>query len=44
MENDPWGRPYLYTAPGQGGQPYAISTLGADGREGGEGENADIVN
>ncbi|MGQ0589731.1 MAG: type II secretion system major pseudopilin GspG, partial [Sphingosinicella sp.] len=31
VENDPWGRPYLYTAPGQGGQPYAISTLGADG-------------
>ena len=44
VENDPWGRPYVYAAPGAGGQPYTISTLGADGREGGEGENADIAN
>ncbi|MGE3396810.1 MAG: type II secretion system major pseudopilin GspG [Sphingomonas sp.] len=44
LPNDPWNRPYLYAAPGQGGQPFTISTLGADGREGGDGENADIAN
>ena len=42
LPNDPWNRPYLYAAPGESGQPYTISTLGADGREGGSGENADI--
>jgi general secretion pathway protein G len=46
---DPWGRPYLYLYPGErpaaAGQDRAdIYTLGADGREGGEGENADIGN
>jgi general secretion pathway protein G len=40
---DPWGRPYLYRAPGENG-PYDLSSLGADGRPGGEGENADITN
>ena len=44
LPNDPWNRPYVYSAPGQGGQPFTISTLGADGREGGDGENADIAN
>jgi general secretion pathway protein G len=44
LPNDPWNRPYAYSAPGQGGQPFTISTLGADGREGGDGENADITN
>jgi len=38
---DPWGRPYEYNSPGQEG-PYEVFTLGADGREGGEDENADI--
>ena len=39
---DPWGNDFRYTAPGQG-KPYDLSSLGADGREGGEGENRDIV-
>ena len=39
---DPWDRPYRYTAPGRNGQPYTIMTLGADGREGGSGNDADI--
>ncbi len=38
---DPWGQPYLYRAPGRSGG-YEIISYGADGREGGEGENADI--
>lgn len=43
LENrsDPWGRKYGYNSPGQQG-PYEVFTLGADGREGGDGENADI--
>lgn len=43
LPNDPWGRPYRYAYPGQHGA-YDISTLGADGAPGGEGENADIGN
>ena len=40
--SDPWGRPYVYVFPGEGGRDYGLSTLGADGQEGGDGENADI--
>lgn len=40
---DPWGKPYLYRQPGQHG-PVDIFSYGADGVEGGEGVNADIVN
>lgn len=39
---DPWGHPYVYRAPGRSGG-YEIVSYGADGREGGEGENADIT-
>lgn len=38
---DPWGRPYLYKIPGQHGI-YDLYTLGADGKEGGDGEDQDI--
>ncbi len=38
---DPWGQAYIYRAPGRNGG-YEIVSLGADGREGGEGEHADI--
>jgi general secretion pathway protein G len=41
LPNDPWGRPYLYAAPGQHGDAD-IWTLGADNKEGGEGADADI--
>ena len=40
---DPWGREYLYKAPGEHGD-YDLSSLGKDGREGGEGEDQDITN
>ncbi len=40
---DPWGRPYEYRSPGQHGQ-YDLYTLGSDGLEGGEGEDADVTN
>ncbi len=41
IPSDPWGNAYLYRAPGRSGG-YEIASLGADGREGGEDENADI--
>jgi general secretion pathway protein G len=39
---DPWGHPYVYRFPGEHGD-YDLYSLGADGQDGGEGENADIV-
>jgi general secretion pathway protein G len=39
---DPWNRPYVYRFPGQHGD-YDLYSLGADGREGGDGENRDIT-
>lgn len=39
---DPWGRAYLYRAPGTKGE-YEIVSLGKDGQPGGEGETADIT-
>jgi general secretion pathway protein G len=40
---DPWGNDFRYAAPGQG-KPFDLASLGADGKEGGEGENRDITN
>lgn len=39
---DPWGNPYQYGVPGANGQPVAIFSFGADGKRGGEGNDADI--
>jgi general secretion pathway protein G len=39
---DPWGKDYQYASPGQHGE-YDLSSLGADGKPGGEGENQDVV-
>jgi general secretion pathway protein G len=39
---DPWQNPYQYSLPGTGGQPYALYSFGADGKRGGEGNDADI--
>ena len=44
LPNDPWNSPYVYVSPGPNGAPYRIASLGADKREGGSGENADITN
>lgn len=41
---DPWGRAYVYTAPGTINQPsYDLYSLGKDGTVGGEGESADVT-
>jgi general secretion pathway protein G len=38
---DPWGRSYQYNAPGSKG-PFEVLSYGADGREGGDGADADL--
>jgi general secretion pathway protein G len=40
---DAWGNDYRYTVPGQG-KAYDLVSLGADGRDGGDGENRDVTN
>ena len=41
---DPWGRPYIYIAPGKANpQSFDIYTLGRDGKPGGDGEDADLT-
>lgn len=39
---DPWGNPYQYRFPGEHGD-YDLFSLGADGKEGGEGEDTDVL-
>lgn len=39
---DPWQHPYQYAVPGANGQPFALYSLGADGKAGGDGDAADI--
>ncbi len=39
--NDPWGKPYNYKVPGLHGA-FDVSSLGADGKEGGAGEDQDL--
>ncbi len=41
VPDDPWERPYVYARPAGGGA-FTLLTLGADGAEGGESEDADI--
>lgn len=42
IREDPWGNPYQYRAPGEHGE-YDLFSYGADKKEGGEGENRDVV-
>jgi general secretion pathway protein G len=44
LPDDPWGNAYLYAAPGRDGRSFDIYSHGADGREGGEGDDADLGN
>jgi general secretion pathway protein G len=39
---DPWGNIYIYISPGVYGD-YDLMSYGADGRQGGEGKDADIT-
>jgi len=40
---DPWGNAYVYTTPGEEGNPYKIMSYAADGKAGGIDNNEDIV-
>jgi general secretion pathway protein G len=42
VPDDPWGNPYIYEAPGPDGEDFVVRSLGADGKEGGTGDDADI--
>lgn len=45
LRNDPWGNPYRYRSPGiHHAASFDLWTGGADGNDGGEGENVDIGN
>jgi len=39
---DPWGNPYQYSPEPSGSQLYSLYSLGADGKPGGEGLDADV--
>ncbi len=42
---DPWGNRYVYVYPSnREGYDFELYSYGADGKEGGEGDNADITN
>lgn len=40
---DPWGNDFVYRCPGDNDRDFDIISYGADGKEGGEGFNADIT-
>lgn len=44
LQRDPWGNEYQYLRPGRDGRDFDLYSLGADGRPGGTGANADIGN
>lgn len=44
IPKDPWGNEYIYTIPSEHGNDFDLSSYGADGQPGGEGEDADIGN
>lgn len=42
VEADAWGNPYVYKTTSSGDHPFNIISYGKDGKEGGEGKDADI--
>ena len=42
IPHDPWKKPYVYKCPGEHGD-YDLISYGADGAEGGDGENMDVA-
>ena len=43
LPKDPWGNPYQYLQPGNKGN-FDVFSMGADGKPGGEGADADVGN
>jgi len=39
---DTWGNPYIYESPGRHGHDFEITSYGADGKEGGKYQDADL--
>jgi general secretion pathway protein G len=44
VPKDPWDQDYLYLSPGARNRDFDLWSYGADGEEGGEGEDADVTN
>ena len=44
LPKDPWGNGYLYLSPGVYNRDFDLWSYGADGEEGGEGEDRDVTN
>ena len=44
LPEDPWGNPYQFRRPSAHGGQFDVFSYGADGREGGEGNDADLGN
>jgi general secretion pathway protein G len=44
VPKDPWGNEYFYMSPGIYNKDFDLWSYGADGEEGGDGENKDITN
>lgn len=44
LPKDPWGNDYLYLSPGVKNRDFDLWSYGADGEEGGEGEDRDVTN
>lgn len=43
IPTDPWGNEYNYECPGPNGEDFLITSYGADGAPGGEGDDSDIT-
>ena len=39
---DPWSNEMIYKSPGDANRPFELTSLGADGKEGGEGADRDV--
>jgi general secretion pathway protein G len=42
IPKDAWGNDFIYELSPESGKPFVIKSLGADGKEGGEGYDADL--
>jgi general secretion pathway protein G len=43
LPKDAWGNDFIYELYPESGKPFVIKSLGADGQEGGEGYDADLL-
>ncbi len=43
LPKDGWGNDFIYVQYPESGKPFVIKSFGADGQDGGEGENTDLL-